>query len=86
MGRMKEIYIELLNANGGIPPDMTVADMARMREMEVYNWEQYEREQEKIRLQHIESENSGEASKMEQVTKKFSAHYGQAREEKGGEQ
>jgi hypothetical protein len=86
MGRMKEIYIELLNANGGIPPDMTVADMARMREMEVYNWEQYEREQEKIRLQHIESENSGEAGKMEQVTKKFSAHYGQAREEKGGEQ
>ena len=86
MGRMKEIYIELLNANGGIPPDMTVADIARMREMEDYNWEQYEREQEKIRLQHIESENSGEAGKMEQVTKKFSAHYGQAREEKGGEQ
>ena len=86
MGRMKEIYIELLNANGGIPPDMTVADIARMREMEVYNWEQYEREQEKIRLQHIESENSGEAGKMEQVTKKFSAHYGQAGEEKGGEQ
>jgi hypothetical protein len=86
MGRMKEIYIELLNANGGIPPDMTVADVARMKEMEIYNWEEYEREQEKRRLQHLESENSGEAGKMEQVTKKFSAHYGQAREEKGGEQ
>lgn len=83
---MKEIYIELLNANGGIPPEMTVADIARMKELEIYNWEEYEREQEKRRLQHLESENSGETSKKEQVAKKFSAYYGQAREEKDSEQ
>jgi hypothetical protein len=86
MGRMKQLCIDIMEANGGIPPGMTIADVARMNEMEVYNWEEYERKQEKIRLQHIESENSGEADKVEQVAKKFSAHYGQAREEKESEQ
>jgi hypothetical protein len=85
MGRMKQLCIDIMEANGGIPPGMTIADLARMNEMEVYNWEQYEREQEKIRLQHIESENSREASKMDQVAKKFSAYYREAREEKENE-
>jgi hypothetical protein len=85
MGRMKQLCIDIMEANGGIPPGMTIADLARMNEMEVYNWEQYEREQEKIRLQHIESENSREAGKMDQVAKKFSAYYREAREEKENE-
>jgi hypothetical protein len=86
MGRMKEICIAIMNANEGIPEGMTIADVARMKELEIYNWEEYEREQEKSRLQYLESENSGETSKMEQVAKKFSPYYGETREEKGGEQ
>jgi hypothetical protein len=86
MGRMKEICIAIMNANEGIPEGMTIADVARMKELEIYNWEQYEREQEKSRLQYLESENSGETSKMEQVAKKFSPYYGETREEKWGEQ
>ena len=86
MGRMKEVCIQIMNANDGIPEGMTIADVAKMKMMELYNWEEYEREQEKRRLQHLESENSGEIGKEKQVAKKFSAHYGEAKENKGGEQ
>jgi len=81
MGRMKEICIEIMNANGGIPEGMTIADVARMKELEIYNWEEYERRQETIRLQSNQQENSGEIRKVEQVSKKFSSNYGETREE-----
>ena len=87
MGRMKEICIQIMGANDGqIPRDLTISDALRMEELQIYEWEEYEREQQKIRLQHLESENPGEINKVEQSEKKFSSHYGQAREEKGGEQ
>jgi hypothetical protein len=86
MGRMKEICMEIIEANGGIPEGMTIADVARMKELEIYNWEEYERQQEKIRSQFIESENPGEIAKVKQVQKKFSNYYGEAREEKRSEQ
>ena len=83
MGRMKEFCIDLINANGGIPEGMTIADVARMKELEIYNWEQYEREQEKSRLQHLESKNSGEIAKAEQTEEYFKAALEKARKEKG---
>ena len=85
MGRMKEICIEIMNANGGIPEGMTIADVARMKELEIYNWHEYERQQEKNRIQQYQSENSREDTKVEQVSKKFSQRYGEAREEKRSE-
>ena len=85
MGRMKEFCIDLINANGCIPEGITIADVARMKELEIYNWEQYEREQEKARLQQYQPKNTGEAAKIEQVSKKFSKIYGETREEKGSE-
>lgn len=81
MGRMKEICIEIMNANGGIPEGMTIADVARMKELEIYNWEEYERRQETIRLQSNQQENPGEIRKVEQVSKKFSSNYGETKEE-----
>ena len=81
MGRMKEICIEIMNTNGGIPEGMTIADVARMKELEIYNWEEYERRQETIRLQSNQQENPGEIRKVEQVSKKFSSNYGETREE-----
>jgi hypothetical protein len=43
MGRMKEFLIDVLNANDGIPEGMTIADVARMKDLEIYEWKEYER-------------------------------------------
>jgi hypothetical protein len=86
MGKMKEICMEIIEANEGIPEGMTIADVARMKELEMYNWEEYEQQQEKNRVQSLKSENPKEAKKIEQISKKFSAKYGGAREEKESEQ
>jgi len=72
MGRMKEVCIQIMEANNGIPEGMTIADVARMRDLEIYNWREYERQQEKARNQFSQSENSGEIGKIEQVQEKFS--------------
>jgi hypothetical protein len=69
MGKMKQLCIDIIEANGGIPPGMTIADLARMNEMEVYNWEQYEREQEKARIQRLESENSRKITEVVKAKK-----------------
>lgn len=82
MGRMKELCIEIMEANGGIPEGMTITDVVRMKELEIYNWQEYERKQERARLQQYQPENTGEAAKTEQVSKKFSPWHGKARENK----
>jgi len=69
MGKMKQLCIDIIEANGGIPPGMTIAYLARMNEMEVYNWEQYEREQEKARIQRLESENSRKITEVVKAKK-----------------
>jgi hypothetical protein len=68
MGRMKEVYMQIMQENmGKVPEQMTIADMAKMKELEIYNWEEYEREQEKIRLFRIKQENPREITKVAQV-------------------
>jgi hypothetical protein len=68
MGRMKEIYMRVMYENDGqVPEEMTIADIARMKELEIYNWEEYEREQEKIRLFRVKQENPREITKVAQV-------------------
>jgi hypothetical protein len=68
MGRMKEIYMRVMYENDGqVPEEMTISDMARMKELEIYNWEEYEREQEKIRLFRVKQENPREITKAAQV-------------------
>lgn len=68
MGRMKELYERIVYENDGkLPEEMTLADMARMKEIEIYNWEEYEREQEKIRLFRVKQENPREITKVAQV-------------------
>lgn len=71
MGRMKEFCIDLINANGGIPEGITIADVARMKELEMYNWEEYEKYQERTRLQFLKSENPREIAKKAQAEGKF---------------
>ena len=63
MGRMKEVYIQIMNENGGIPEDMTLADMLRMKELNIYHWQEYERAKERARLQSNKQTDLGEATK-----------------------
>lgn len=79
MGRMKEVYIQIMNENGGIPKDMTIGDIVRMKELEIYNWQEYEREQEKRRLQQYQQEDSRKIREIQQAEKEYS---GRIREEK----
>ncbi len=68
MGRMKEIYMRVMHENDGqVPEEMTIADMAHMKELEIYNWEEYEREQEKVRLFRVKQENPREIAKAAQI-------------------
>lgn len=68
MGRMKEIYMQVMHANDGqVPEEMTIADIMRMKELEIYNWGEYEREQERIRVFRIKQENPREVTKVAQT-------------------
>jgi hypothetical protein len=62
MGRMKEAYIRLMNDNDGIPEDMTLGDFLKMQELNIYNWQEYERAQERARLQSNKQKDLGEAT------------------------
>jgi hypothetical protein len=68
MGRMKEVYMQIMYANDEkIPQELTIADMVRMKELEIYNWEEYEREQERIRVFRVKQENPREVAKAAQA-------------------
>lgn len=69
MGRMKEYYMEIMEANDGkIPEELTIADVARMNELRIFNWQDYERECEKIRVFRIKQESPKEITKIAQST------------------
>lgn len=63
MGRMKEVYMQILQANNGIPEEMTIEDFLKMRELNIYHWQEYERAQERARLQLDQQANLGETTK-----------------------
>jgi hypothetical protein len=62
MGRMKEAYIRIMNDNNGIPEYMTIEDFLTMKELNIYNWEEYERAKERTRLQSNKQTDLGEAT------------------------
>ena len=62
MGRVKEAYIQIMNNNNGIPEDMTLGDFLKMKELNIYNWQEYERAQERTRLQLNKQKDLGEAT------------------------
>jgi hypothetical protein len=75
MGRMKEVYMQIMQANEGMPEDLTIADAVRMEEMNIYQWQDYEREREKTNWANSQSEDSTEIRKVEQVRQKFKREY-----------
>jgi hypothetical protein len=69
MGRMKELCINIMN--GDISQEATIADITRMKELEIENWQEYERYQENTRFLRRESENSGETEKVQAAAEIF---------------
>jgi hypothetical protein len=63
MGRMKEAFIQIMNDNDGIPEYMTIEDYLTMKELNIYNWEEYERAKERTRLQSNQQKDLGETAK-----------------------
>ena len=54
---MKELFTEICNANEGqLPENITSGDVARMKELEIYNWEEYEKYLKKERSTYTEAE------------------------------
>lgn len=87
MGRIKELCIDLMNTNNGIlPEEATIADITRMKELEISNWEEYERYQENTRLLRRESENSGEAEKVQAAGKIFEESLRESEQQKNNKQ
>jgi len=42
MGHMKNLYIDICNANDGeLPPEITSSDVLRMYKLKIYNWDEY---------------------------------------------
>ncbi len=63
MGKMKELYNELLQANNGeIPQEATIADLARMNDLKIYEWREYERSQNHVKKPKYEGSIKGEQS------------------------
>jgi hypothetical protein len=52
-----------MNANDGIPEEMTIQDFLKMRDLNIYHWKEYERAQERARLQLNKQEDLGETTK-----------------------
>jgi hypothetical protein len=46
---------------------MTISDVRRMDELKIFEWEYYEREQQRLRLQQLKLENPREITKVAKV-------------------
>jgi hypothetical protein len=43
MGRMKAFYQDVLDANKGLPPGVTVKEYVEMNKLKILNYEEYKR-------------------------------------------
>ena len=54
---MKELWVQIMEANNGIPEGMTIKDLAEMNDLKMFNYKEYQRnqdnEQEKINKEKI---------------------------------
>jgi hypothetical protein len=58
MGRMKDLYMEIVYANDGvIPHQLKTSDLKKMKDLEIFEWEMYERAQKKKNSLSNEEDN-----------------------------
>jgi len=43
MGRVKTLYQDMLDANNGLPFDVTVEEYVEMNKLKIFNYEEYKR-------------------------------------------
>ena len=68
MGRVKEVFMQMYYANDGVIPEgATIGDLQRMQEMKIFQWQEYEREKERIRSEQSTLSNSSEITKVAKV-------------------
>ena len=68
MGRVKEVFMQMYYANDGVIPEgATIGDLRRMQEMKIFQWQEYEREKERIRSEQSTLSNSSEITKVATV-------------------
>ena len=71
MGRMKELYMQVIQENIELPEDMTITDLSNMRQLETYNWEEYEKQRKKQEIHKLELNNTTEIEKVKKIQQKF---------------
>ena len=71
MGRMKEVYIQVIQENEELPENMTIADLSNMHQLETYNWEEYEKKRKKQEIHKFELNNITEIEKLKKIQQKF---------------
>jgi hypothetical protein len=71
MGRMKELYMQVIQENIELPEDMTITDLSNMRQLEIYNWEEYEKQRKKQEIHKLELNNTTEIEKVKKIQQKF---------------
>jgi len=84
MGKMKEIYMQVMHANDGIPEEMTIEDIIHMQELKIYEWQEYEREKRKNILLNLE--DAEEIKKVELTEAKFKGYLREDFDEREQEQ
>lgn len=60
MGRMKDLYISICEANGGSFPGISDAEAYEMNRLKIYNKEHYEAWKKKNNNKSVENESSKE--------------------------
>tara|TARA_R110000803_G_scaffold160668_1_gene224531 strand:- start:3 stop:230 length:228 start_codon:yes stop_codon:yes gene_type:complete len=71
MGRMKELYMQVIQENIELPEDITIADLFNMHQLETYNWEEYEKQRKKQEIHKLELNNTTEIEKVKKIQQKF---------------
>lgn len=57
MGRMKELYMSIREANDGyLPSGLTMADAFEMHRTQIFNWEQYLKHKEDEDIKNVQEE------------------------------
>ena len=67
---MKEVFINILNANNGeLPPNLTIEDCIKMKEYKIYEWYEYNRKKQKEKEKEMSLEKRAELYKLENWVK-----------------
>jgi hypothetical protein len=62
MGRMKELYMSIREANDGhLPSGLTMADAFEMHRAQIFNWEQYLKHKENEDIENVQEESQDES-------------------------